>query len=572
MIRSNIEKALIEELKVLGVRGPKVDLEHPTDQALGDYATNVALVYAKKIGANPIDLAGRIGQGLKTRHFPEVEKITVAGFGFINFYLKPDFFEKEIKEILANEKFGQNNRLKKQKTIVEYTDPNPFKVFHIGHLMSNTIGEAVSRLLEWNGAEIKRACYQGDVGLHIAKAIYGLQKKPGQFWKEKFFGTAVSRVSYLGLAYALGAKQYDEGKEIQKEIIELNKKIYDRSDASVNRLYDAGRTWSLDYFETIYQRLGTKFDFYFFESEMAALGKEIVEEFLKKQIFTESDGAVVFKGEAHGLHTRVFLNSQGLPTYEAKELGLAKAKYDKYKFDQSVVITANEQTEYFKVVMKAMEFVFPNLANKTRHIAHGLLMLPTGKMSSRTGDVVAAEDLISDIEAKVNEKLIDRPLSKNQKKAIAEVVAIAAIKFSILRQAPGRDVIFDTEKSVSFEGDSGPYLQYTAVRASSVIKKGEGEGLVPKSVRPAGDLNILERLLYQFPEVVERAGVDLAPHYIVTYLLEVASAFNGFYGGNKIIDSDNVVMSEWRLALTEATRRVLVNGLEILGIRVPDQM
>ncbi|MDQ5958162.1 MAG: arginyl-tRNA synthetase [Patescibacteria group bacterium] len=572
MIRSNIEKALIEELKVLGVRGPKVDLEHPTDQALGDYATNVALVYAKKIGANPIELAGKIVQGLKTRHFPEVEKITVAGFGFINFYLKPDFFEKEIKEILANEKFGQNNRLKKQKTIIEYTDPNPFKVFHIGHLMSNTIGEAFSRLFGWNGAEIKRACYQGDVGMHVAKAVYGIEKKSGQFWKEKFFGNTNSRVKFLGACYALGATLFESDKEAQKEIVELNKKIYEKSGSKINIIYNTGRKWSLDYFETIYKRLGTDFDFFFFESEMAEAGKQIVTDFLKQQIFAESDGAVVFKGESHGLHTRVFLNSQGLPTYEAKELGLAKAKYEKYNFDRSVVITANEQTEYFKVVMKAMEFVFPDLAPKIKHIPHGFLMLPTGKMSSRTGDVVAADDLISEVEARVGDKLADRHLSKKQKKAIAEMVAVAAIKFAILRQAPGKDVIFDTEKSVSFEGDSGPYLQYTAVRAKSVLKKGQAEGLVSTTRRPVGDLNILERLLYQFPEVVERAGQDLAPHYMVTYLLEVAAAFNSFYGSNKIIDAENAEMSGWRLALAEATHRVLANGLDILGMQVPEEM
>ncbi len=572
MIRSNIEKALVEELKNLGVRGPKVDLEHPADPALGDYATNIALIYAKKIGANPIELAGKIVQGLKTRHFPEVEKITVAGFGFINFYLKPQFFEQGIKDILANENFGQNNRLKKQKVMVGYTDPNPFKIFHIGHLMANAIGETIARLLEWNGAEVKRACYQGDVGLHVAKAIYGLQKKGGSWWKEKFFGSVTSRVTYLGAAYAFGATEYEKDKSIQKEIAELNKKIYERSDGKINRLYDTGRQWSLDYFETIYKKLGTKFDFYFFESVTGPFGKELINEFLKKEVFTESDGAIVFKGEAHGLHTRVFLNSQGLPTYEAKELGLAKLKYDQYPYDSSVVVTGNEIDGYFKVIKKAMEFVFPDLEKKTTHISHGMLRLPTGKMSSRTGDVVAAEDLLQEVEGKVQEKLSDRSLSWDSKKEIAENVAVAALKFSILKQAPGRDVIFDLEKSVSFEGDSGPYLQYTAVRAKSVLVKAEGEELSPKAVRPAGEVVLLEKLLYQFPEVVERAGRDYAPQYIVTYLLEVAAAFNGFYGANKIIDTDNPAVSAWRLALAQATRTVLSNGLTILGMRVPSEM
>ena len=487
MIRSNLEKALVEELKLLGVRGPKVNLEHPADLGLGDYATNAALIYAKKLGESPIDLAGKLVQILKTRHFPEVEKIVVAGFGFINFYLKPEFFAEEVRKILAAENFGRREHGKKEKTLVEYTDPNPFKVFHIGHLMANTIGEALSRLLEWNGAEVKRACYQGDVGLHVAKAVYGMRQKSGAWWLAKIFGTTKSRVAYLGAAYTEGVAEYEKDKEIQKDIAVINKKIYDRSEWAINRLYDTGRQWSLDYFETIYSRLGTKFDLYFFESEAGPFGKELITEFLKKDVFAESDGAIVFKGEAHGLHTRVFLNSQGLPTYEAKELGLAKLKYDRYPYDRSVVVTGNEIDEYFKVIKKAMEFVFPDLEKKTEHISHGMLRLPSGKMSSRTGEVIVAEDLLAEIESKVLEKLGERPLSRQAKKAIAEMVAVAALKFSILKQTPGRDVVFDLEKSVSFEGDSGPYLQYTAVRAQSVLDKAATEELAPKVVRPAGE-------------------------------------------------------------------------------------
>ncbi|OHA60059.1 MAG: arginine--tRNA ligase [Candidatus Vogelbacteria bacterium RIFOXYD1_FULL_46_19] len=573
MIRSLIEKALVEELKQLGVRGPKVLLEHPSDSGLGDYATNVAMMYAKKLGEDPIELAGKLVQQLKNHNFEGVEKITVAGFGFINFYLKPDFFASEIKKILDEPNFGRNNRLRRQKTIVEYTDPNPFKVFHIGHLMSNTVGESISRLIEWSGADVKRASYQGDVGLHVAKAIYGIREQSWLFWKEKMLGSVTSRVNFLGAAYAAGAKAYEDNSTAKEEIIRLNTLIYSRTDAGVNRYYDAGRAWSLSYFETIYRRLGTKFDFYFFESEMAETGKAIVNDFLKKQVFVESDGAIVFKGEAHGLHTRVFVNSQGLPTYEAKDLGLAKAKYDKYPYEKSIVITANEQSDYFKVVLKAMEAVFPELAPKIKHISHGLLMLPSGKMSSRTGDVVAAEGLMADIEGKVFERLADRTLSRNSKKEIAGQVAVAAIKFSILKQAPGRDVIFDIEKSVSFEGDSGPYLQYTAVRAASVLAKAKKDGLTPSATRPE-DIEVLplEKFLYQFPEVVERAGTEYAPQSIVTYLLEVASAFNSFYGAHQIIDEARPELSAYRLALAEATRQVLAGGLEILGIAVPSEM
>lgn len=571
MVRDNLIKAIKEELRYLGVKSPKFDLEHPQDFVRGDYSTNVAMVYAKKLGRDPIELAGDIVQKLKDKNLEYVEKITVAGFGFINFHLTASFFEKSLQNIIDDKNFGQVKTLKKHKIIIEYTDPNPFKVFHIGHLMSNSIGEALSRLLEWNGAEVKRAIYQGDVGMHVAKAVYGMKQKPGQVLKLRVLGNINSRVTFLGESYVSGAGVFENDKEAENNIKEINKKIYERTDKTINYLYDLGRRWSLDYFETIYKRLGTKFDFYFFESESGPFGKKIVENNLKSQVFEQSEGAIVYKGEAEGLHTRVFMNSEGLPTYEAKELGLAQLKADKYDYTDSIVVTANEQLDYFKVVLSVMEKILPGLASKTTHIVHGLLLLPTGKMSSRTGDVVAAETLLAQIEDKVMEKMTDRPLSKKEKKNIATKVAVGALKFSVLKQSPGKDIIFDFDKSLSFEGDSGPYLQYTAVRAKSVLDKAHELKISINTKKKDDNILVLERMLYQLPEVVERAGQDKSPQLLVTYLSDLAASFNSFYSSTKILDESNESASYY-LGLTKATRRVLKNGLSILGILVPDKM
>ncbi len=571
MVKSNLEKAIKEELRHLGVKSPKFDLEHPQDLARGDYSTNVAMVYAKVLGRDPIELAGDIVQNLKDKNLDYVEKITVAGFGFINFYLTPQFFADQTKQILADKKFGQNRVFKKHKTIIEYTDPNLFKVFHIGHLMSNTIGEALSRLLEWNGAEVKRANYQGDVGMHVAKAVYGMRGKPWTVLKLKLFGRTRTRVEFLGQVYAEGAKVFEEDKKLAEDIKVINKKIYEGSDKTISYLYHLGRAWSLDYFETIYKRLGTKFDFYFFESEAGPVGKSLIEKNLKNQVFEKSDGAIVYKGEAEGLHTRVFMNSEGLPTYEAKELGVAKLKESKYKFTHSVVITGSEQLDYFKVVLKAMTLVLPDIAKKITHITHGFLMLPTGKMSSRTGDVVPAETLLAQIETKIAAKTVDRSWPKKEKNIIVEQIAIGALKFSILKQSPGKDIIFDFDKSLSLEGDSGPYLQYTAVRAGSILTKAKEMNLSLSEIKPTADILDLERNLYLLPEIIERAGRENSPQLVVTYLLELASVFNGFYASTKVLDADNI-LTPYHLALTKATRRVLKNGLSVLGIKVPAKM
>lgn len=543
-------------LKDFGVENPKVTFDIPTHIKLGDYTTNVAMANAKILKKKPLDLALEIKEAIIEKRLKHITRIDVIEPGFINFFFDEHYFNKNIEEILnTSANYGKNTNLSDQKIIIEYTDPNPFKEFHIGHLMPNVIGESIARLIEANGAEIKRANYQGDVGLHVAKAVWALKNGIN-----------------LENAYAHGHKAYEENEEAKKEIIEINKKIYNQRDLEIQDIYEDGRKKSLLYFEIIYERLGTKFDFYFFESEVSQFGKDIVER-NTPEFFEKSDGAIVFKGEAHDnkLHTRVFINKEGLPTYEAKELGLAKIKYDTYNYDKSIVITGNEINEYFKVLLKAMSFVFPELAKKTLHISHGMLRLPEGKMSSRTGNVISAESLITQIKDKILEKISAREFTEDEKNKTTEIVAIGAIKYSILRQAIGGDIVFDFDKSISFEGDSGPYLQYATVRANSLLKKALGVVEISDEIPSGWQTTNLERYLERFSGVVERAGLEYAPHHIVTYLIELSGEFNSFYADHKIIDAKDPT-SPYRLALTKAFVHVMTSGLNLLGIKVPSQM
>jgi len=254
-IQKHLEKIIKKALGELDIEADKIHLEHPVDLAMGDYSTNVAMVYAKKLGQNPKKFAEKIVEKINLdaeRLSKSLLKVEVAGAGFINFYLSKKFFEENIGNILeAGEKYGNNENLKGKKIMVEYTDPNPFKEVHIGHLMSNAIGESISRIIEIQGAKIIRVNFQGDVGMHVAKAIYGLLK----------LGRDGFKIGDLAEAYSLGAKDFENNKD---EITEINKKIYDRSDEKINKLYDIGREASLRYFEVIYKKLGTKFDEYFF--------------------------------------------------------------------------------------------------------------------------------------------------------------------------------------------------------------------------------------------------------------------------------------------------------------------
>ncbi len=568
-IKQKIEKWVKE---VLGKN--ELVLVHPKEIQNGDYSfflappkLSVKESHSPKTEDDMKDAKGA-AEILEKNKISEVEKVEAVG-PFVNIFLSKQFFANSVSEVVEKgEEYGKSDLLHGQMTIIEYTNTNVLKPLHIGHLMGNVIGQSISNIFESSGAEVKRNTYQGDVGLHIAKAVWGIQKQGGIV-----DGSLAEKVEYIGKAYALGANAYEDDATAQEEIKSLNKKIYEKSDEEPLKIYEWGREISLAHFEELYKKLNTKFDYYFFESEVSEDAKKIVSEFLTKGVFEESEGALIFRGEKYDpkLHTRVFLTREGLPLYEAKDVAHALRKFEKYKFDKSIIITANEQDGYFKVVLKAMSLINPEIAQKTEHLSHGMLRLSTGKMSSRKGNVVTGESLISDVEDLIREKIADRELSEGEKINIAEMVAIGAIKYSILRQAIGGDIVFDFDKSISFEGDSGPYLQYSAVRARSVLQKSKIQISNIKTERPENwDVTEVEKLVYRFPEVVERGAREYAPHYLVTYLTELASSFNSFYANNQILSDDD--SSKYKIALTNAVATVLTNGLHLLGIKVPERM
>lgn len=545
-------------------------LEHPEDFSHGDYSSNVAMVAAKKLGTNPRELAARLVSKLNDVKPKEIEKIEVAGAGFINFYLSREFFKNSIEEILNTKDFGGNESLKGKKIMVEYTDPNPFKPFHIGHLMTNAIGESIARILESSGAEVSRANYQGDVGLHVAKAFYGMQKKG---MPSNMNAPLTELAQYIGDSYVMGNTAYEEDINAKEEINIINKKIYTREDKEVNEVYDWGFKVTMEAFEDLYKILGTQFDYYFLESNVAEQGEAMVRENIGK-VFEESDGAIVFKAENYDpkLHTRVFITKANLPTYEAKELGLTEEKFTlKPDMDMSLVITANEQADYMKVVAKALSVIRPEYEAKMKHLTHGMMRLTTGKMGSRKGNIVTGESLLRDTIALISEKMTDREMTVEEKNKIAEVVGVAAIKYSILRSKAGSDIVYDVEESVSTEGDSGPYLQYSFARANSILEKAKTQNILPDFVHAPDEVADVEKLLYRFPEVVSRAAEFYEPHHIATYLIEVARAFNSFYGNSVIVSTEDKT-SAYKVALTYAFSFVMKKGLHLLGIQAPLKM
>jgi arginyl-tRNA synthetase len=555
-----IEAAVRESLTTLGFTATQFSVEHPAEHAHGDYACNVALVAAKAAGLPPRKVAEQLAEAL-TGTIEYVERIEIAGPGFLNFYLTRDFFTSETKRINElGERWGRNQSEAGEEILFEYTSPNLFKPLHVGNLVGNIIGESLTRLFENAGGTVRRLNYPSDIGLTVAKGVWGLKKMGGN----------PAEIAALGEAYRIGNDAYENDPEAKLEIEAVNRALYAGVDKELTALRARGLATSKERLTELCRILGTSFDAEIFESEVSEAGKQLALQNVG-EIFTQSEGAVVYVGEKHGLHTRVFVNSQGLPTYEAKDLGNFAKKVALYPaWTQAFIVTGNEQREYFRVLIAAIGEVFPGAKTKTiEHIATGFLTLTTGKMSSRKGNVLTGESLIEAMQEEARKKAEESRAEDVD--ALTEMVAVAALKYQILRQAPGTNIVFDKERALSFEGDSGPYLQYTHARIVSVFEKARLSGVVGScSVAPEG-LYPIEQILYRYEEVLQEALLERAPHKVATYLTELAGAFNAFYAHEKIADTADVY-APYKLALAEAVRTTLKNGLWILGIKAPNSM
>ncbi|HVB20193.1 MAG TPA: arginine--tRNA ligase [Candidatus Paceibacterota bacterium] len=550
-MEERIRNAVGDALAQAGARNIAFVIECPSDSVYGDYATNAALAAAKALGKNPSELADELAHSLVDSLGKDIAShVVVAGPGFVNITLTRGAVTLVVAEAGAQgARWGRGVAKNGKRVIVEYSNPNTFKEMHIGHLVGTVVGETVARLIENSGATVARDTFGGDIGPNVAKAIWGLRKN----------NTSESMtVSEIGEAYVTGSSAYETSPEAKEEIDALNRALYAGTDRELMELLRKGRDTSMEEFRRIWKLLGTHFDFEFFDSDTTAIGVRVVRDSLAKGIFEMSDGAIIYNGEGKGVHTMVFITSHGTPTYEAKDIGLAFLKEERWPSDNVIVVTGNEQTGRFKTVLAVFGEIAPRVAAKTTHLATGFLKLTSGKMSSREGNVITASSFIQDIIRKAGEKNAD-PL-------IAEQIAIGAIKYMLLRQAPGSDILFDTEKSLSLDGDSGPYLQYALVRAKSVLAQ-TGSGAPTAGVPEIPYL--LERIILHFPEITARAARELAPNVLVTYLTELAGEWNSFYAKERIISGDFEVHKRM---VAHAFVQTMTNGLALLGIPIPERM
>ncbi|MHC1716656.1 MAG: arginine--tRNA ligase [Candidatus Dojkabacteria bacterium] len=577
----------------LEIAGQDIVVEIPGDLSKGDYSTNVAMRMGSKLGVDAFEIAEKIVKNIEKDE--SIEKIEVIKPGFINFYLSNKYLLTELSKIVEEEEdYFKLDSKKGKKIIIEYTDANPFKILHIGHLYTNIVGESFARLQEAVGADVRRANYQGDVGLHVAKTLWGLEEK---MESEKIQFQEIEewplekRVKYLGESYIYGSQHYDEGsdKNAIKDIDALNYYLYSKSIPSLKQKdfakyendnifekYTKGRQWCLDFFEIIYEKLGTKFDYYFFESEVGEAGLELV---LKNvgNVFKKDGDTIIYEGEQEkGLHTRVFVNQSGIPTYEAKELGLAQRKKNLLDFDESIVITASEQSNYFKVVFDALGKIDKGLSENTKHVSHGMILTADGKkMGSRKGGFSNGESLIEEVEKRVKDIMVEaEKVDGSTIDLISEKIAIAAIKYAFLKVGVGKNIVFDFEKSISFDGDTGPYLLYTYSRCNSILNEVESLG----SSNLCMDLCLDNTFTKDLVRSVGKAryyllisSINYSPSLLCHYLFELGQVFNSFYQNVRVLDAEEEER-KILLLLLKAVMTTMRMGLYVLGIKVVDRM
>ena len=526
-----------------------VELTIP-DEKFGDYSTNVALKLAKQLGQSPRDVAQQIADELD---HPTITAREVAGPGFINITLSASALRQEAITY-------QSMTRTDAPIVIETNNPNPFKAMHVGHGYNAIIPDAIANLLDQQYTQVHRVSYHGDVGLHVGKSMYAILRYIDGDPAQLDAVPVAERNSFMSARYAEGARAYSDNEVARREIQQLAEQSFVLDDPVYKQVYDTCKEWSFRDIDALVTRLGNQpIERRYLESQTDPVGVAVVREHTPG-VFIESDGALVFPGQQYGMFDNAFVSSRGRGLYGARDLGLMRLKQDDYQPTKSYVVTAHEQKDYFRGVIKAAELCFPDQAGVTVNIPTGEVVLKGGKMSSRSGDVIEVHHLFEQIESALAEQGVN---------ASAEVVQ-GAIRYQFLKHRVSSNIVFDINESITTQGNSGPYLQYAHARACSLLAKIDE---LDESAAAFDDLTDDERQLLRkishYSGVLTQATTELSPHLICTYLYELAQVYNRFYEHNRVVGHDRQAV---RMRIVSRYRGVLQHGLSVLGIPAPERM
>jgi arginyl-tRNA synthetase len=526
----------------------EIKLTRP-ESRFGDYATNVALQLAPLVGEKPREIAEKILAKLTEGI---IQKTEVAGPGFINIWLSDSALAQEAATL--PEIGGQY-----KKIVIETNNPNPFKAMHIGHAFNAILADTIANLLDLSEATVHRVSYHGDVGAHVGKSMYSLLKYCSGDPSRLLEISEHERNTFMSRMYADGAKAYAADDATKAKIDHLAQLSFTLGDPTYKQIYEVVKGWSFEEIDAIVARLGNKpIEKRYLESQADARGVQTVKTYTPA-VFKHSDGAYIFEGSKHGSFDNVFVSSRGRGLYGARDLGLMQLKHADFHAEKSYIVTAEEQRDYFKGVIAAAELCLPELKNVTVNISHGTVKLTTGKMSSRSGDVLEIGWLFDQIAAAI-EARGGTPTD--------ELIA-GALRYQFLRVRVGGDVVFNVNEAVSLQGNSGPYLQYAHARACSILEKSKKTADNLEDIVFDENERAVVRKLGEYADVVEVSVNELLPHHMCHYLYELAQEFNRFYENSRIIGDSREAE---RLAIVQLYRDILARGLAILGIHTPNTM
>lgn len=573
VIAKLIFEALEEEKVKISVEEIEKSLEVPPNSEMGDFAFP-CFILSKKMKTPPNEVALIIRQniGSSPKQFQDIQ---TAG-PYVNFFVdRKTLALNLISEIKKQKsKYGAKTspKSKEQKTntMVEFPSPNTNKPLHLGHLRNMSIGESVSRILEFNGEKVFRSNLNNDRGIHICKSMTAYE----EFFKELKDKTTPEKAKvkpdhFVGAFYVMYNKKVKENPDLEVAAHRMLRH-WEQGDKKTIELWKKMNSWALEGFKETYQRFGIKHDVEYFESDLYKKGKEMVLEGLRKGIFKErKDGAIIANLKKEGLGEKVLLRIDGTSVYITQDLYLAKLKYEKYGLDKSIYVVANEQDYHFKVLFSLLEKLGFN-SKGLRHLSYGLVELPEGKMKSREGTVVDADDIIGEMQNLAKKELKKRAkLSEKELEKRSLTIALAAIKYMLLKVDTRKNMLFNPKESINFEGDTGPYILYTYARASSILRKLKKEmkikyweGLDKKEVE-------LVKKLQAFRGVLEKAYSELNPTIIANYAYQLAQTFNEFYHECPVIGSEK---EHFRINLVKCFRQVLENSLHLIGIETLEEM
>lgn len=593
---SIILKKTIEAVKILystDIGNNSVQIQETRKEFEGDF-TLVVFPFLKISKKNPEITGSEIGNYL-VQHCDIVEKYNIIK-GFLNITVKPAKWLNFIESVGSSEKFGiKEPKTSGRKVMIEYSSPNTNKPLHLGHIRNNLLGFSLSQILKANGHDVIKVNLVNDRGIHICKSMLA--------WKKWGEGVTPEKASIKGdhlvgdyyvkfdleykkqikelVASGLSAEEAEKKAPLIIEAQEMLQK-WEAHDPETVALWEMMNSWVYKGFNETYQKLGIVFDRIYYESQTYLLGKAIVQRGLEKGIlYQRPDKSVWIDLTGAGLDEKLLLRSDGTSVYMTQDLGTAAQRFDEYKIDELIYVVGNEQNYHFQVLSLVMEKLGYGWAKNLKHMSYGMVELPSGKMKSREGTVVDADDLVDEMVNTARE--MSKELGKldeyneEQTEEIVKTIGLAALKYFILKVDPKKNMLFDPKESIDFNGNTGPFIQYSYARIQSIFRKASELKLeisekIDSLAIPTDKEKSLIRFLYKFPAVVDDAGRNYSPAVIANYVFDLAKEFNQFYHECPILKEENKEIRNLRLQLSAQTGRIIKISMNLLGIDVPERM